>query len=342
MADNSIFPPFYDFPDNRPTPEPNNLNNDRQVLSGRRPSLSLSQLTESAFKNFRRRHNTASESTVKRNLIPIIAGDADIPNDGDLLFTNIESITGGLTVKVAPDFFDGARLSDVHRKIRVEKEEDNLNKLIIPTKHASAPVAPNFFLETKAPKGGASVALLQALHDGAIGARAMHALQNYGAEEPTFDGNAYTYSSTYHAGTGTLHLYMHHATPPAPGGRPQYHMTQLRSFAMTDSRESFIQGATVFRNARDLAQKHRHSFIQAANARARQAEAGAKTLPEPKITPVVAEQGEDTARDEVLDAESPAVGSKDYAAPGHVGEKPVLPQFLCAEDAEPSQEFTAR
>jgi hypothetical protein len=296
MADNSIFSPFYDFPDNRPIPTPNNFDDDQRVLSTRRQSLSVSRFTESAFRNFRRKHNTASESTVKRNLIPIIAGDADIPNDGDLTFTNIESITGGLaTVKVAPDFFDGARLSDVYRKIRDEKEEDNLNKLIIPTKRASAPAVPNFFLETKALEAGANVALLQALHDGAIGARAMHALQNYGAEEPTFDGNAYTYSSTYHAGTGCLQLYMHHATPPAPGGRPQYYMTKLRGFEMTDCRETFIQGATVFRNARDLAQKHRQSFIQVANARARQAEAGAQqALPEPGITPSVAEQGEDT------------------------------------------------
>jgi hypothetical protein len=51
----------------------------------------------------------------------------------------------------------------------------------------------------------------------------MYALQNYGEEELGFDGNAYTYSSTYHA--GTLKLYAYHVTAPtAPGGRPEYYM----------------------------------------------------------------------------------------------------------------------
>ncbi|RYP49979.1 hypothetical protein DL768_004414 [Monosporascus sp. mg162] len=81
----------------------------------------------------------------------------------------------------------------------------------------SVPVAPNFFLEAKAPKGAANVLKRQACYNGAYGARAMHALQNYGEEELGFDGNAYTYSSTCHA--GTLKLYAHHVTPPtAPGG----------------------------------------------------------------------------------------------------------------------------
>jgi hypothetical protein len=48
----------------------------------------------------------------------------------------------------------------------------------------------------------------------------MQALRNYGEEEPGFDGSANTYSSTYHAGTGTLQLYAHHVTPPRrKGGR---------------------------------------------------------------------------------------------------------------------------
>jgi hypothetical protein len=100
--------------------------------------------------------------------------------------------------------------------------------------------------------GGANIAKRQAGIDGAIGVRAMHTMQNYGEEVPGFDGNAYTISSTYHAGTGTLQLYAHHATPPtAPGGRPEYHMTQLDSYALTGKRERFIEGVTAFRNARD-------------------------------------------------------------------------------------------
>ncbi|KAK3304692.1 uncharacterized protein B0T15DRAFT_250724 [Chaetomium strumarium] len=340
MIDNSIYPPFYDFPDNRPTLKPNNLSEDRRVLSTSRPSLSPSHFTETAFEDFQRKNRTASESTVKRNVIPIITGNSDIPNKGDLYFINIEPMTGGPIVKAMPDFFDGARAGDIHNKIRNADEKGNLNKLIIPTKHASAPVAPNFFLESKA-HGGGAVALRQALHDGAIGARAMHALQNYGAEEPAFDGNAYTYSSTYHAGTGTLKLYAHHATPPiAPGGRPEYHMTQVDGWDLTGNIDTFRRGVTAFRNARDLAQRHRNSLIQTANTRARQS--NAEPPPEAEIT--VAEQSKELASDNFVDCEeyagSQAIGTENYAIAKDVEEVPARPQYLYAEDEEPSQEST--
>jgi hypothetical protein len=41
---------------------------------------------------------------------------------------------------------------------------------------------------------------MQACYVGAMGARAMHALQGYGQAEPTYDNKAYTFSSTYHDG----------------------------------------------------------------------------------------------------------------------------------------------
>ena len=82
-------------------------------------------------------------------------------------------------------------------------------------------MAPNFFLEVKGPDGNAAVATRQARYDGAIGSRAMHSLQNYGREEPQYDGKAYTFSSAYH--NGLLQLFVHHVTAPTTtGGRPEY------------------------------------------------------------------------------------------------------------------------
>lgn len=118
MIDHNIYPPLHDFPDDRVTPTPDNLDEDRRVLATSRPSLSPSQFTESKFKNFLRKNKTSSEGTVMRNVIPIIAGDSDIPNEGNLPFTNIESMTGGATVKAVPDFFDGARSGDIDKAVR--------------------------------------------------------------------------------------------------------------------------------------------------------------------------------------------------------------------------------
>ncbi|KAH8709222.1 hypothetical protein HC256_009145 [Beauveria bassiana] len=179
-------------------------------------------------------------------------------------------MTDGTTVDAVPDLYDGIDPDNVGKAVR-----QDLNKTIIPTTHSTAPVVPNFFLEAKAPRGGADVAKRQACLDGALGARAIHTLQAYGEEtpeetgKPIYDGNAYVFSSTYH--DGTLKIYTHHVTAPtAEGLRPGYHMTQVRTFGMTDTRETFIAGATAIRNARDLARQRREDFLQAAKAKASQ------------------------------------------------------------------------
>lgn len=170
--------------------------------------------------------------------------------------------------------------------------------MIVPIKHTNVPVAPNFFLEAKAPRGGADVPRRQACYDGAYGARATHSLQSYGEDEPVYDGNAYSYSSTYHAGTGTLQLYAHHiAAPTDPEGRPEYHMTQIDGYFMTGNRKSFVEGATAFRNARDLAQYHRDEFIQCANARARRS----NVLPVDEPEAADAQQYGDSGSNEYVD-----------------------------------------
>ncbi|POS75471.1 hypothetical protein DHEL01_v206134 [Diaporthe helianthi] len=109
----------------------------------------------------------------------------------------------------------------------------------------------------------------------------MHQLQNFGQEQPIYDGKSYAFSSTYH--DGTLKLYAHHLTAPTTcGGQPEYHMTQLDTWGMTGNIQSFIRGVTAFRNLRDLAKQHRDTFIQQGNFRYQQgaaaAEEGATTM----------------------------------------------------------------
>lgn len=51
---------------------------------------------------------------------------------------------------------------------------------------------------------------------------------------------------------GQLQLYAHHITAPAvPGGQPEYYVAQLRGSTVTKSRDTFVEGATAFRNARN-------------------------------------------------------------------------------------------
>lgn len=182
---------------------------------------------------------------VTTKVILIICGNADIPSKQNILFTELAPVTSTYedVVRPKPDYFDGAHIGDLNGKVRDPKGD--MYPLIIPTKHVSVPVAPNFFLKAKALKGAADVLKRQACYNGAYGARAMHALQSYDEEEPAYDGNTYTYSSTYHA--GTLKLYAHHVTTlTAPEGQPKYHISQINAYALTGSRKGFIEGATAF------------------------------------------------------------------------------------------------
>ncbi|KZF24942.1 hypothetical protein L228DRAFT_258441 [Xylona heveae TC161] len=59
------------------------------------------------------------------------------------------------------------------------------------------PIAPNFYLEVKGPGGANSVALNQAVYNGALGARAIHSVHQHGRDEIVWDRNAYTISYTF-------------------------------------------------------------------------------------------------------------------------------------------------
>ncbi|OAA44189.1 hypothetical protein NOR_03917 [Metarhizium rileyi] len=203
LIDHGIYPEGFEHTDGRLTPEPDNSEDIIRDLANTRASLSPSQFSISAFKKFKLANSRViSKGKVIADILPIIRGSSDIPNDGNLPFANLDSITDGTTVDAVPDLYDGSHPKELDKIVR-----QGLSKTVIPTNHRRAPIAPNFFMEAKAPRGGADVAKRQACLDGAVGARAMHGLQNYGENQPVYDGNSRTFSSTYHAGTGTLHLH---------------------------------------------------------------------------------------------------------------------------------------
>lgn len=205
-------------------------------------------------------------------------------------------------------------------------------------------MVPNFFIEAKAPRGGADVAKRQACLNGAVGARAMHRLQNFGEDVPVYDGNAHTFSSTYHAGTGTLQLYAHHATgPTAEEEQPEYHMTQINSWGMTDNVDTFRRGATAFRNARDLAQQRRETFIKAANARVAQEATPAEFMEQTcEHTSAYRNASQDEAatwhdsHDELQ-----RYISESFVEDKHAGKPPTTPERQYTSDEEPDRILAA-
>ena len=303
MIDSHIYPNNYEHPDGRSSIQPNNMNDIRQHLRQPRPSLSPSRFSEDAFRSFERQaEKAANEAAAMADVIPIIAGEGrkKYHSAKDTRFTNI-ALMMDHAVEPKPDVYDGAKSEQIDRRVR-----ESLELNILPAKNLSYPAAPNFFLEGKSADGRASVARRQACWHGAHGARAMHSMQNFEAREPDYDGNSYSYSSTYHNGTGTLQLYSHHPTQPQTAGKPtEYHMNQIDAFAMTGNRKTFQQGASAFRNLRELAKVHRDSFIEQANQKAQNPlHSGSSTSPTTDSTSVPTHQaiGSDTSIDE-LDCE---------------------------------------
>jgi len=97
----------------------------------------------------------------------------------------------------------------------------------------------------------------------------MHELRSLMDPETAYDNNAYTVTSTYHGGSGTLTVYTTHPTPSKnPKSPTEYRMTQLNSFAVTGNLDTFRQGASALRNARDWAKEKREELIAAANGKA--------------------------------------------------------------------------
>ena len=90
-----------------------------------------------------------------RTAFPIISGNANILNEGGLLFTNLEPLTDGTLVDAEPDFYDGARPEEIDKRVR-----DELGSYIIPSTHQHAPCLPNLFVEGKGPDGSMAVAKL--------------------------------------------------------------------------------------------------------------------------------------------------------------------------------------
>lgn len=276
----------------------------------RRAPLSPSQFTREAFWDFKEKNQDAlTENTVMSKAFPIIAGTADIPSQENLPFGNLKDLSDGSITKAHPDLYDGTRPARLHKRIRAE-----LGSYIVPSINITAPCLPNFFIEGKGSDGSPAVCERQALYDGALGARGVHELRSYVHKKTPYDNNAYTITSTYHGGTGALKLYTMHPTPSSyPEIVSEFRQTQLGGWIMTRSPDTFRQGASALRNARDWAQEKREELIAAANDKgvnteSSKSDSSSHSFLSPSTNEIV-DQESDTSTDELALESAPIASS---------------------------------
>jgi hypothetical protein len=264
LIDHNVYPDKYEYPDGRIPAMPKNWEEINERLALPRASLSPSKFNHDDFRKFKRADKYASkDNPVTRSVIPIIEGDIGDPQcvGADYPFGNLVHLTDGSLACAKPNLFYGARPERLDRKIRNE-----LSDKIIPSTQDDLPMLPNFFSEVKGPDGTSAVVMRSACYDGALGARAMHYLQSYKQDKLVYDNNARTITSTYLA--GKLKLYtIHIIAPKDENDRPEYIMTRLHGYSMTGDHQTFLKGASAYRNARDWAKEQRDEFIEEANKR---------------------------------------------------------------------------
>lgn len=277
MINNDIYPYGYEYPDGRFPPKPDEWKEIQQMLTERRASLSLSTFSEEEYEKFARVDaQIRDEDDTRDKIIPMMQGANRNTNrvSRNTIFNNITNMfpreenlpredgkTGPVNGRrIRPDYYYGAHPDQLPLQIR----EDLANQ-ILPSTDESRPCVPNFFVETKGPRGLNAVGLNQACIDGAIGTRGIHKLQMYGQKLPKYDNKAYTLSATYQ--TGMLKMYTHHlGQPNGPGTQPEYYMNQLGAFAMTHNLDTFRQGMAAFRNGVDWTEAKRNAAIEHAKA----------------------------------------------------------------------------
>lgn len=250
----------------RDSRRPANLDEMKAALAAPLSSASSSDFSPDAYEAFARRNSECKDDESTRvRVIPNITGLIHLyqPTCDNTYFGDLKNLTDGTIPPARPDIYFGSYSETVHNVVR-----QRLERQIIPCTMGDRPLVPNFSLTFTGTDGPGLVAVRLARYAGAIGARAMHALQNFGVDEPVYDGNAYAFSSAYH--DGELAVYAHHLTAPTtPGGRPQYHMNRLSTCLMASEFGPFKEGITAFRNAADLAKVCRERFVTAANRTAR-------------------------------------------------------------------------
>jgi hypothetical protein len=243
---------------------PNEWDELNRRLAQPRPSLSPSTFPEDEYQRFVEEDASAfNEDAVKNTVLPSMLKAMGASNGAqkNILFSNIDPLVPGIS-QAKPDYYYGAKPELIDQQVR-----EDLGQHSVPSTSTQLPTVPNFSIEAKGPLGTNREALLQACHIGAVGARAMHSLQNYHQNEPVYDGKVSSISSIYSG--GQLKMYAHSvAQPNSPGTLPQYYMHQLGNVGMTHSKDTFLQGATLYKNAHDLTEEYRNAAIEHANAMA--------------------------------------------------------------------------
>jgi hypothetical protein len=217
-----------------------------------RPLFLLSRFPETVFRAFQASDFRAKDKDdIIIDIVPVISGlyQNNYFSARKTKFGNLDLLTDSTIAPTNPDLCYSTCPEQLDRQVR-----DKLSSRIILSTIEDKPIAPNFYLEAKGPDRSLAVAIQQACYNRVLGTRGIQSLQLYRQDNLVYNNNIYTITSIYYS--RILKIYTTYITLPAgPGKLPEYYITQVRLFAITDTADTFCQGTTAFRNSRELAKE---------------------------------------------------------------------------------------
>lgn len=254
-----------------------------------RASLEPDTFSQDDFKRLQKAYDLATSEEAQSRTLDAIEGSLTLRSShvkrGPVKSTNLTPLTPDNLVPGYPDRAYGARAEALDRSIR-----HALGHLILPTA-AQDILCPNFIVHVKGPGGDPEVADLQAVYDGALAARGMEALWEFGsgtdggvdADEPaegqSLPGSHRARTLVCTFAQGILRMYTVHlytcggglARPlqmaPVQSGGVAYSTSRIGTWVMYDNLQGFCEGAAAFRNGLEWAREQLDEAIRRANSR---------------------------------------------------------------------------
>ncbi|KAF2241886.1 hypothetical protein BU26DRAFT_468666, partial [Trematosphaeria pertusa] len=263
LIDHNVFPPFYQLRNDGTLQTLPRAHNHDEVLARLRQSrtdLSSAPFTNAAFHKFQVDYANGPEEGLLDFVYSVLEGpDIDRGGRGGRSrLTNLANLISVTLTAPMPDLYYGAHPEEILPGLW-----NHLSNHIEPSTQKDLPAAPNFFLAAKGPNGTQAVAINQAVYDGATGARAIAALENF-AGTPSMDGNIKAISSALVG--GSLYIYGVHLAPPMNNRSSiTYIVQQLDAYCLTGNLENCRRGLTIFRNAIDWTGELHSAAIAKAN-----------------------------------------------------------------------------
>lgn len=286
LIDFKIFPINHILPNNEYPMPPDNLQDlINEVCGNGRASLEPEAFGAQQHERFSRAYILGVSEEAQSRTLDMVEGEsltisAAHVKRGPVKLTNLQPLTPAHFVPGNPDRAYGARPETLERSIR-----DYLGTLVLPTA-AQDILCPNFIVHIKGPDGTPRVAEIQAVYDGALAARGIQALWDFGREGDQQDEEhekkaaiARTLTCTFADGIlrifavarrqrGPAEMNRLHEQARSPPEDVEYVTARLGSWLMAEDLDGFRRGALAFRNGLEWARRQRDEAITRANKRA--------------------------------------------------------------------------